>query len=201
MSGSTNLLIPSQILWRMAANALIYANKASSVQGYTYWIIRDGDLYVCSYDDYFAIVDRHDGPGLAEQDLTALLDYKDLQELEKSLRDAEGETDLKEIPWADPQEAILGVYTSAQRLVYGELLGDLRGELFEASMDWAVHPDRLRKLSLLHPRKGYPLSFRSYDYQDQHLLCFRYGPTVRGVISLLDESILASKFTKGLEIW
>lgn len=162
-------------------------------QGYTLWKISDGDLYVYSCDDYIVLSDFVSvGPG---PEGYALLSAENLKALELALRDQDVVIDLAEdIPFEPATEAILGVYNEAQSLVHAK---DHPRVGSDDSRTFAVSPDRLRKLSLVHPRKGYPLDFR---YCGDYALCFRYGPSVRGVIMPLDRKILLEKFT-GEEVW
>lgn len=187
----------------MAYNALLYSGKDTATQGMTMWYRWDTELAVVAYDDYFAIHDAVEGLEIcSEVETFVFLPLAELQTLEKSLRDAEGGVTLGSIPFVDPGETLPPGRFALQD-VEDKVWGLENGELTEAKTDapFAVNPDRLRRLSLLKP-KNYPLDFQMvYDTdQDVNLLLFKYGPTCRGAISLLNRGILESKFREG-ELW
>jgi hypothetical protein len=187
-------LVPAQSLHRMAYNALQYCSKDSTVKGATLWTHWDDTLSVTASDDLFAINDIVDIDGDVYLETRSFgLTLKALQELEKYLRDESEDFDLSKITF---DEVPFDHLKSAYNLIFTE--PDRKGR--DALDGFCVNPDRLRRLSLLKP-KGYPIALRAAENpQGEAMLLFRYGPTVRGAISLLDEGVLAGIYS-GEELW
>lgn len=195
-------LLPASTLWRLSANALLYVNKTGMTKGYTLWKIKGGVLYVASCDDFIGISDfgsiGSGGDSVLSHETVAMISAENLKALELDLRDQDVVIDLAEDVSFEPvSDSVSEVYSMVQERVYAEEVPDYGSG---KSVTFAVHPDRLRKLSLLHPRKGYPLDCRIKAFKAEPLLCFRYGPTVRGVIMPLNRKVLEEKFTEG-EVW
>lgn len=193
---SLNGTVSAEELHSLTYNVLQYSGKDTTAQGSTCWHTVEDQLYVTAYDDYFALTDslRLD---VALPNLRYELDYADLQALEKHLRDRTGPLDLDEISLRMfPKKVLL----DAEEIVFGIDSGHMLAMPYECP-DFAVSPDRLRRLSLLKP-KGYPIDFRMLycEEHDAEVLGFRYGPTVRGVIATLKRHVLRGMY-EGEEIW
>lgn len=190
--------VPAQELHRMAYNALQYCSKDSTVKGQTLWTLEGEDLSVTAYDDYFAV---NDHGGLIEvfegiPDTRGVMDLKTLQELEKFLRDKDKTFDLASLD--SELVGAVDVLEDAHDLIYTDPnWGGLDPVYLQK---FSVSPDRLRRLSLLKP-KGFPIALHAAETSaGEHFLLFRYGPTVRGAISLLNEEKLRELY-KGEELW
>lgn len=187
--------IQAQDLHRMAYNALQYCSKDSTAGGTTLWDVCPNGITVVAYDDYFAIADSVGlGTEAKCEPKVYGMELRHLQTLEKYLRD-QVEYDLDELlpalkGWYPPE------LDSASDLIFTET--ETPGTPLLQS--FSLNPDRLRRLSLLRP-KGYPLAFHvSKTPTGDEMLLFRYGPTVRGAIALLDEGTLRGIY-KGGELW
>lgn len=199
--------VPAVELHRIAYNALQYSGKDTAVQGTTMWYRWEDELAVVAFDDYFALNDAVRGiPDWDEEEKPSLMTLGQLQNLEKALRDMEGDYTLGDLPFVDPEETLGPAMTSEAgktlQAVTDKIFGLDSGYLSGDSLAvFALNPDRLRRLSLLKP-KGYPLDFQTaYDVdRDENVILFRYGPNCRGAIAPLDREILKEKFKEG-ELW
>lgn len=179
--------IDASSLHRMSYNALLYADKGCILHGSTLWILGGHELRVVSSDEFFILSDTAD---VVEVDGPSywIIELADLKLLEKVLRDMNEVFDLDEVPGAPavPGDDIYDMLAYADEAVFAaEKYEDNPGARIK------VHPDRLRKLSLVKPG-GLPIELVlllgsvSGELQDSGVVSFRIGETVRGLIAPLD---------------
>lgn len=133
-------------------------------------------------DEYFILSDQADcveveGPSYW------LVELADLKLLEKTLRDETGVFDLSEIPGALAQkdDDIYEMLAFADESIWEAEKYEEYGSIF------SVHPNRLRKLSLIKPG-DVAIELRLLQASGdglRGLVSFRMGDTVRGLIAPL----------------
>lgn len=193
--------IQTQDLYRLCYNALHYANKSRSCRGYTLWIRGADRLRVVTTNDYFILTDSVIGldyvPSAQEMDRVMPLDF--LKMLTAELRGADGEVELSDLQFTIDKQAAELLW-QADEFVFNESL-DQKQEVHA----FALNPQDLQKLSLLEPKKEYPIDFRAARGRDGDMkevteLYFRYGPNCRGAISTLFRPDLLEEYS-GEEMW
>lgn len=194
--------IPLSTLRRCTYNSLLYSHKDTMAKGDTLWTFWDDELHVTAFDDYFSLVDICDDlvdqPSLGDPQYF-LMTLGDLKELDKVLRDSEGEVvslDGLVLAGASDQDPSFQVLYEAAGLSFQS-----SGTLTKGRVDsFALSPDRLRKLSWIKPG-GFPIDCQVFDMEGHKpFIGFRCGPTVRGAMSLMDRDKLAELY-EGEEIF
>lgn len=187
--------IKKDVLQRLCYNALLFANKKSECKGWTLWIRGAYKLRVTSTDDYFILCDQAEVSEYTKPG-TFAMSQKDLAEFYAYVRESkDSEIDLDELLTSDPGTDTFDSLKEADVIVFPESILKLEA----LPPGFALHPDRLRKLSLIKPG-DFPLDFRAYQLGHADMLAFRCGPTVRGAIALLDRPTLEDLY-RGEELW
>lgn len=192
---------PASELHRLTYNALQYSGKDTTLKGVTSWWRGDGALSVTAYDDYFGIHDEIQSPCLwvDEEFQEMVMELSDLQLLERKLRDQTEPFELGAEWFRKATES--EQWTINQ--VYDTIVGVKEGlRRLQIVNDFAVNPDRLRRLALLKP-KGYPLDFRLMwdDLESRDVITFKYGPTLMGMIATLDRYKLLEIYKGDKVLW
>lgn len=188
--------ILAEDLQRLCYNATQFSAKDSSLKGVVYFHFDgNGTLEVYASDDYVAMVDR--APAEAAE-LDFWLGLKEVKELEKWLRDQEGELnlylDLDQLGTGRSSEDI-----EIQRVTeppdFGPVVdvvwsesNPLAEDHYPASREpFAIRSERFTKFRLLRPppspscKDGYPIDFT----WDGRLVRWKCGPLMNGVIGPL----------------
>lgn len=179
-------------LSRLLYNAKLYSHKKSEARGETLWAWGAWGLRVIASDDFVILTDTlmvdFGKPGWG------VLEYAYMLELEKQLREWPDDTiDGNTVAWTEVTEP------------ESELLYEADAMVFAAKdsppiplLNWAVHPDRLRKLSLVKPGE-YPIDIQAYAVNDgqDDVVGFKIGPTVQGLIDPLNRKIARETVPEG----
>lgn len=195
----------------MAYDVILYCGKKSAAGPVVMWEMNCGGMFLTASDDYFIISDSYGFLGeetmpgweeLGQAGRTFWLSLDVMKALEKDLRDWPAEEviidlddgihfggveygtfeEVDEEAW-DHARCILGMHDFIES-DHGRVL-------------FAVHPDRLRKLSLVKPG-DFPIDCR-YGFNTRYgrdVIHFKIGPTVRGVFAPLDREILIETLPK-----
>lgn len=185
-------------LRRLIYNASIYATRTGSLRGDSLWIQGASGIRVVTTDDWVILSDRAptDGHRGAIYQVVTLDEMKGFNETLKLEMDPY--IDLATFPGEHldaVEAAALDLYTADQMVFEPD-----NGAKPHPIEELALHPDRLRKLSLVKPGK-YPIDMKGFvDAHGDVVVAFRAGPTARGLIAPLDRETQLDKYT-GEEVW
>ncbi len=198
--------ILAEDLARLLYNAIQFSSRDSSLGGVVWFITQpnDGDgnnalLDVYASDDYVAMRDQ--SPMITEQETSFYLGLKEVKELEKWLRDKEGEVELEcpaDVLGVRASDSAGPIFTTLQivseppdfsevvEVVHREV-NPFTGEFSPSAEPFAIRAERFTKFRLLKTpespscKDGYPVDF----LWDGVILRWKCGPVLKGVVAPL----------------
>lgn len=195
-------VVKREDLQRMLYNAALFSNKSSAVKGNVLFIPFRNNLVVISTDEYVVVKDETPWVSAPQEDRlkTWVTTQSALKELERTLESSDSHNiHLKELTFdLDIEPNSFDLLNQAEEALS---FCQKQHDTFQYDPppdNFSVHPERLKKLSLIKPRK-YPIDFKFFR-QESEFLGFRIGPTVSGIIATLDREFLKEKYT-GKELW
>ncbi len=216
---SVNAVRLNQLLW----NATLFTTKTGATEGRVFFSVRVGahwDITMFACDDFIVVQDSV-AFSVTEQENAVVIEpmqftisVADLKEFEKATRDIKENIDITimdghigfvQVEPADSGETEEVVYSYAYThpgQVWGYLI-----ELTEAGQEFSgdftgttfyINPDRFKQIPRMKIEGDHPLAFRYGQVEEQQMIGFRYGPTVRGTITSMDiEKLIARE----VHIW
>lgn len=194
----------NQMLW----NALLFTPKAGVTNGRVFFSVRTEshwDLTVFACDDFVVVQDSTPFRN-TEQDNAVAFDNTQfalplavVKALETATRTITGDIEI-----SIAEGKFLCLDSDQEVEVPEQIWGDLT-ELVgtewaptEFALDFYLNPDRLKQIPRMKIPGDHPVGFRYALHGDQTMVPFIYGPTVRGVITSMDEKVLIER---GVYIW
>ncbi len=195
--------VDAKELWQSIKNVSIFSREKGWAGGATKFSTNAlRELSLATSDDFVGIrskVELNDLGGREE----FYLSHKSLKELEKWLRDKDGEVEVKMA-----LEECIGFYFEGDTGhtppdswreidtiecpdpewwgMFDNLMMDA-GKHVENLPPWAFDPARLSKMNLLEPKAEYPLALAGciIEGYGDYFVAFKYGPNTQGVLSPL----------------
>src|ERR1700749_4829279 len=192
--------IDAERFYEMVYNARLYCTKSSALPPLSYWTTCDFDMSVTTSDDMVALTDwgkvETDGDDVYSEYFVPL-DH--LNEWERGFRTTKGPLDVESVFLGEhfkPHEEAESFRVIAQAVHEG-----VNRTLPDSHVGpWAVHPDRLRKLSLVKPG-SYPIAVQRgwNDVVNSEVLAIKIG-RVRGLIMPMEYDVLQEKYNETPEV-
>ena len=190
----------NQLLW----NVLLFSNKNGAVKGDVYFTICDNVLYAVSCDDFIIMEDKialiegsHDGDS-PNREFT--ISNADLKLIEKYSRDYKetitiilGEGTIK----VGATEYSIG----SPDLELWPILVELVGQDTPSTVppaDFYINPDRLKQIPRMKIDGDHPVAMRYIAADDQVMLAFLHGTSVRGILTSMSVEVLRDR---GVHMW
>lgn len=193
-------------LHRMTYNAIQFSHKDASVAGLTLWAVGHEMMEVWASDDYVALWDHSPVINDSSDEVFAL-ELKTLKELEKELRDREGEISFSvEDGFIQFLSASDFPTTSGESLTpVVRIIHESKPSLhLDAVGPFAIRQDRFTKFRLLKTPGDteYPVDFiHGQNPQGVGVLLWKLGPTLRGVVGQVDREYLRDYFSEEDVLW
>lgn len=211
MKLSVNAERINQLLW----NALLFTPKGGAVEGKIFFSVKDQELFVFACDDFIVVRDKVTlvtGKSTLEHKQFALpiAAVKDMEaETRKAKGDVEVQLDAGQFSLDGEGMAVVQHQTEHPSQVWGDLVELLNSaERFEdgaTASTFYLNPDRLKQIPRMKieghmpkDKQDQPLCFRYGSLNDQVMLAFKLGPSVAGLITSMDESVLRGR---GVVVW
>lgn len=201
-----NFVVDGVRLMELLWNVLLFANKSGATKGDVHFSIdpETKRLYAVACDDFVVVQDNIE---LTSSDLSYFsftLDNASVKALEKKSRDWKETVDISLL--TSVGEIQVGNFESIKFDLPDTELWKLLVDVVQtetpsltAPSDWYLNPDRLKNIPRMKieghrdpDKRDQPVAFR-YIQGDQIMLAFLYGPSVRGVITSMDEEVLKKR--------
>ncbi len=203
--------IEAKRLLEMCYNVRTYTPSKGSLEPFTYWTTKDLSITATASDNYVAITDSANCETVAPEYREFFVGLPGLKQWEELLKPLDGTVSIS---WDDESVLMTGSPLEPPvsiPLVFSEELRTWRlivsaihetlysGDHERISKPFALHPDRLRKLSLLKPGT-YPICIQIGESEvvENVAAQFQIG-SVRGIIQPMDYDDLQELYKE--ETW
>lgn len=213
---STSLVVDAEAFTRLLWNANLFTPKTGVVEATVFFSIRVGahwDLTMVACDDFIVVQDSIPFR-VTEQDNAVIIEPMQFTlprafviDFEKEVRKVKGYVEFSVIDGhftarleqtEDADDLIMSEKYDTPAQVWGELLEILEAEYSPASEACYINPERLKQIPRMKIEGDHPVGWYLAKGDGQVVVPFIYGPTVKGIITSMNEQKLIER---GVHTW